>query len=45
MNFDQLRYIAERSTIGEHREVRLAVSIAERPGSFAHSSSSSASVS
>ncbi|MDN7490972.1 threonine ammonia-lyase, biosynthetic [Burkholderia sp. AU45274] len=34
MNFDQLRYIAERSTIGEHREVRLAVSIAERPGSF-----------
>ncbi|WP_244137583.1 threonine ammonia-lyase, biosynthetic [Burkholderia sp. BCC1644] len=34
MNFDQLRYIAERSTIGENREARFAVSIAEHPGSF-----------
>ncbi|KVF25112.1 threonine dehydratase [Burkholderia vietnamiensis] len=34
MNFDQLRYIAERSTLGENREARFAVSIAERPGSF-----------
>jgi threonine dehydratase len=34
MNFDQLRYIAERSTLGENREARGAVSIAERPGSF-----------
>lgn len=34
MNFDQLRYIAERSAVGENREARFAVSIAERPGSF-----------
>ena len=34
MNFDRLRYIAERAGIGEHREALLAVQIPERPGSF-----------
>ena len=34
MNFDRLRYIAERAEIGENREAILAVSIPERPGSF-----------
>jgi len=34
MNFDRLRYIAERAAIGEHREALLAVQIPERPGSF-----------
>ena len=34
INFDRLRYVAERAQVGEHREILLAVSIAEQPGSF-----------
>lgn len=34
MNFDRLRYIAERTEIGEEREILLAVTIPEKPGSF-----------
>jgi threonine dehydratase len=34
MNFDRLRYVAERAQVGEHREILLAVSIPETPGSF-----------
>ncbi len=34
INFDRLRYVAERSELGEHREALLAVTIPERPGSF-----------
>jgi len=34
MNFDRLRYIAERAGIGEHREALLAVQIPEQAGSF-----------
>ncbi len=34
MNFDRLRFIAERAEIGENREAVLAVTIPERPGSF-----------
>ncbi|HEY8385982.1 MAG TPA: threonine ammonia-lyase, biosynthetic [Porticoccaceae bacterium] len=34
MNFDRLRYISERTEIGEKREAILAVTIPERPGSF-----------
>ncbi len=34
INFDRLRYVAERSLVGEHREILLAVSIPEVPGSF-----------
>lgn len=34
VNFDRLRHIAERAALGEHRELLLAVEIAERPGSF-----------
>jgi threonine dehydratase len=34
VNFDRLRYVAERSLVGEHREILLAVSIPEIPGSF-----------
>jgi threonine dehydratase len=33
-NFDRLRFIAEEAELGEHREAVLAVTIAERPGSF-----------
>lgn len=33
-NFDRLRYIAERTEIGEKREAILAVTIPEQPGSF-----------
>jgi len=33
-NFDRLRYISERTEIGEKREALLAVTIAEEPGSF-----------
>jgi len=35
MNFDRLRFVAERAALGEHKEALLAVTIAERPGSFA----------
>ncbi len=34
MNFDRLRHVAERAELGEHREVLLAVTIPEQPGSF-----------
>lgn len=34
MNFDRLRFIAERAEIGENREAVLAVTIPETPGSF-----------
>jgi threonine dehydratase len=34
INFDRLRYVAERAQVGEHREILLAVSIPETPGSF-----------
>ncbi|RKF62418.1 Threonine dehydratase, mitochondrial [Erysiphe neolycopersici] len=35
MNFDRLRFIAERAALGEKKEVFLSVSIPETPGSFA----------
>jgi threonine dehydratase len=34
MNFDRLRFVAERAQIGERREAILAVTIPETPGSF-----------
>ena len=34
INFDRLRYISERTEIGEKREAVLAVTIPEKPGSF-----------
>ena len=34
MNFDRLRFVAERAELGEKREAVLAVSIPETPGSF-----------
>jgi threonine dehydratase len=34
MNFDRLRFVAERAEVGEQREAILAVAIPERPGSF-----------
>jgi threonine dehydratase len=34
MNFDRLRFVAERAELGEHREAVLAVTIPEQPGSF-----------
>jgi threonine dehydratase len=34
MNFDRLRFVAERAELGEHREAVMAVTIPERPGSF-----------
>lgn len=34
VNFDRLRFIAERAEIGEHREAVLAVTIPEKPGSL-----------
>lgn len=33
-NFDRLRYISERTEIGERREAILSVTIPERPGAF-----------
>ncbi len=36
MNFDRLRFVAERAELGERREAILAVTIPERPGSFKH---------
>ncbi|EJT80896.1 threonine dehydratase [Gaeumannomyces tritici R3-111a-1] len=35
MNFDRLRFVAERANVGEGREALLSVRIPERPGSFA----------
>lgn len=34
VNFDRLRYVAERTLVGEHKEVLLAVKVPEVPGSF-----------
>jgi threonine dehydratase len=34
MNFDRLRFIAERAELGEHREAVFAVTIPETPGAF-----------
>jgi threonine dehydratase len=34
MNFDRLRFVAERAELGEKRETVLAVTIPEKPGSF-----------
>ncbi len=34
MNFDRLRFVAERAELGEQREALLAVTIPERPGAF-----------
>ncbi|MCC7412470.1 MAG: threonine ammonia-lyase, biosynthetic [Gammaproteobacteria bacterium] len=34
VNFDRLRYIAELAELGEQREVLIAATIPERPGSF-----------
>lgn len=35
MNFDRLRFVAERAALGEQKEALLSVTIPERPGSFA----------
>jgi threonine dehydratase len=35
MNFDRLRFVAERAAVGERREAILTVNIPERPGAFA----------
>ncbi|KAF1810485.1 threonine dehydratase I [Eremomyces bilateralis CBS 781.70] len=35
MDFDRLRFVAERAKLGEKKEALLAVTIPERPGSFA----------
>ncbi|KAI9725476.1 MAG: hypothetical protein M1828_003147 [Chrysothrix sp. TS-e1954] len=35
MNFDRLRFVAERAALGEKKEALLAVRIPERPGAFA----------
>ncbi|KAL2416423.1 Threonine dehydratase, mitochondrial [Exophiala dermatitidis] len=35
MNFDRLRFVAERASLGEQKEALLTVEIPERPGSFA----------
>jgi threonine dehydratase len=34
MNFDRLRYVAERADLGAQREILLAVEMPEEPGSF-----------
>ena len=36
MNFDRLRFVAERAALGEHKEALLRVTIPERPGAFAN---------
>ena len=35
MNFDRLRFVAERAALGEKKEVLLSVEIPEKPGAFA----------
>jgi threonine dehydratase len=35
MDFDRLRFVAERSALGEKKEALLSVTIPERPGAFA----------
>jgi threonine dehydratase len=34
MNFDRLRFVAERAEVGEQREALLAVTLPEKPGSY-----------
>ena len=34
MNFDRLRFVAERAELGEQREAVMAITIPEKPGSF-----------
>ena len=34
MNFDRLRYVAERADVGEHNEAIFSVTIPEKPGAF-----------
>lgn len=34
MNFDRLRFVAERAALGEQKEALLSVNIPERPGAF-----------
>ena len=34
MNFDRLRFVAERAQVGEHHEALLAATVPETPGSF-----------
>ncbi|MEJ0062199.1 MAG: threonine ammonia-lyase, biosynthetic [Alphaproteobacteria bacterium] len=36
MNFDRLRFVAERAELGERREAVFAATIPEKPGSFKH---------
>ena len=36
MNFDRLRFVAERAEVGEQREAILAVTLPEKPGSLKH---------
>lgn len=36
MNFDRLRFVAERADLGEQREALFAATIPEEPGSFRH---------
>jgi threonine dehydratase len=36
VNFDRLRHVAERASLGAEREALLAVEIPEQPGSFLH---------
>jgi threonine dehydratase len=36
MNFDRLRFVAERAQVGEQREALLAVTLPERPGAYRH---------
>ena len=35
MNFDRLRFVADRAVLGEQKEALLSVTIPERPGAFA----------
>ncbi|PVH97933.1 threonine dehydratase-like protein [Periconia macrospinosa] len=35
MNFDRLRFVAERAALGENKEALLSVTIPEKPGAFA----------
>ena len=42
MNFDRLRFVAERAELGEAREALFAVTIPERPGAFRDSARTSA---
>lgn len=35
MNFDRLRFVADRAALGEQKEALVAVTIPERPGAFA----------